>query len=185
VISEIMPNPKLTGAATSEATLEWFEITNAGTASFDLNGLGLDRQNDTRAPDPVNSAACKPLAPGTFALFARSTDVTKNGMLPIPDATFGFSMINAGNATTKADVQVVDIESCTGIDCTTVYDIVEYGTPNGWPSSMATADGVSAQLAPGMFTTTANDAFANFCPGIAGYGDLANLGTPKAANACM
>jgi hypothetical protein len=179
VISEIMPNPK------AEPSQEWFEITNAGSTPFDLNGLGLDRANDTRVPDQINSAACKQLLPGAFALFARSADSTANGMLPTPDATFGFGMINAGNATTKADVQVVDPASCTGTVCTTVYDIVEYGTPNGWPSAAATADGVSAQLKPGMFTTTANDAFANFCPGIAGYGDLTNLGTPKAANACM
>jgi hypothetical protein len=181
VITEIMPNPK------TEPAQEWFEITNAGTASFDLNGLGLDRANDTRLPDPINSAACKPLAPGTFALFARSADMMTNGMLPAPDATFGFGMINSGNATTIADVQVVDPSTCTGmpIVCTTVYDQVNYSTTNGWPSSMATADGVSAQLMPGMYTTTANDAAASFCPGIAGYGDLTNLGTPKAANTCM
>jgi hypothetical protein len=180
VITEIMPNPKI------EPSQEWFEITNIGSTPFDLNGLGLDRANDTRLPDAINSAACKQLLPGAFALFARSADPTTNGMLPTPDATFGFSLVNSGNATTPADVQVVDPATCTGtpIVCTTVYDLVNYSTTNGWPST-ATVDGVSAQLKPGMFTVTDNDSAANFCPGIAGYGDLTNLGTPKAANACM
>jgi hypothetical protein len=44
---------------------------------------------------------------------------------------------------------------------------------------------VSAQLKPGMFTTTDNDNPANFCPALTGYGDMTNKGTPKAANACM
>jgi hypothetical protein len=185
VISEIMPNPK------TETTQEWFEITNVGTAAFDLNGLGIDRANDTRVPDAVSSAACKSLAPGAYALFARSADMLANGGLPAPDATFGFSMINSGNATTIADVQVVDPATCTGtpIVCTTVYDQVNYSTTNGWPAAAspngATPDGVSAQLKPTNLTATDNDAFANFCLALVDYGTAMNKGTPKAANACM
>ncbi|HEY5946073.1 MAG TPA: lamin tail domain-containing protein [Kofleriaceae bacterium] len=178
VISEIMPNPK------TEPGEEWFEITNVGTASFDLNGLGLDRTNDARLPDVVNSSACKPLAPGGYALFARSS--TTNGGLPTVDATFGLTLVNSGSATSPADIQVVDPTTCSGTPtvCTTVYDIVNYSTTNGWPST-ATADGVSAQLKPDQLTTTANDAFANFCPAISDYGTTLNKGTPKAANTCM
>jgi hypothetical protein len=36
-----------------------------------------------------------------------------------------------------------------------------------------------------MYTTTANDTAANFCPGVAMYGTQGNKGTPKADNACM
>src|SRR5690606_13283224 len=138
VISEIMPNPKAQTEPVqiTEANQEWFEITNVGATAFDLNGLGIDREFDTRAPDVVNSAACKSLAPGAYALFARSADPAKNGMLPTPDATFGFSMINSGSMANPADVRVVDPTTCSGtpLTCTTVYDSVNYSTTNGWPS---------------------------------------------------
>lgn len=175
VITEIMPNPK------TEPGQEWFEITNSGATAFDLNGLGLDRENDSALPNVVTSAACKPLAPGGFALFARNATVATNGGLQTVDATVTFTLVN-GNG----DVRVVDPTTCAGtpIVCTTVYDSVAYTTANGWPAT-ATADGVSAQLKPGMYTTTANDSFANFCPGVTAYGDLTNLGTPRAANACQ
>jgi len=181
VITEFMPNPKV------EPGQEWFEITNIGSTPFDLNGLGLDRQNDARAPDVVNSAACKQLLPGQFALFARSSDSATNGMLPTPDATFGFSMVNSGGSACPScgDVQVVDPATCSGtpLVCTTVYDSIVYTTTNGWPST-ATPDGASAQLKPPSYTVTNNDSFANFCLGTTGYGDNTNLGTPKAANVC-
>jgi hypothetical protein len=176
VITEIMPNPKGT-----ETTREWFEITNLGSTPFDLNGLGLDRAGDSSMPSVVNSATCKPVLPGAFALLARGTDPASNGGLPAVDATFAFSMVN-GNG----DVQVVDPTTCSGspIVCTTVYDNVPYTTAAGWPAT-ATADGVSAQVRPGMYTTVDNDTFANFCPALVDYGTEMNKGTPKAANACM
>jgi hypothetical protein len=170
VITEIMPNP----VVETTAGQEWFEITNIGSTAFDLNGLAVDRANDTRAPDVVNSAACLSVAPGEFAVFARSADPTKNAMLPTPASTFGFAMPN-----TNAEVQVVDPATCATTSpyaCTTVYDSVPYTT---------STDGVSAQLKPGMFTTLDNDNPANFCPAVTGYGDMTNKGTPKAANACM
>jgi hypothetical protein len=155
VITEVMANPKV------EPAQEWFEIANTGATAFDLNELGLDRAGDTRMPDVIHAADCKSVAPGGFALFARSTDAATNGMLPPPDATFGFSMVNSAG-----DVQV--------LDGTTVLDAVTYAT---------TTDGVSLQLDPDHFTTADNDAAANFCPATAPYGDMTNQGTPKAANA--
>lgn len=171
VISELMPNP------TTEGTHEWFEITNVGSASFDLNGLGLDRAGDTSpgggAPAVVTSSLCKPLAPGAYALFAKSADAAVNGGLPTVDATFALTMVNS-----SGNVQVVDPASCMGSPsvCTTIYDIASWGT---------TTDGTSLQLPPAMLTTTANDTPANYCPGLATYGDANNKGTPKAANACQ
>lgn len=161
-----MPNPKV------EPAQEWFEITNAGTAAFDLNGLGLDRANDTAAPTAIQATACESLAPGAFALFAHSSDPATNAMLPPPDATFGFSMVN-----TSGDVRVVDPTTCSGtpITCTTVYDSVTYAT---------STDGISSQVKPGFFTTTANDDPASYCPAVSTYGDGTNKGTPRAANAC-
>jgi len=155
VITELMPNPKL------EPGQEWFEISNVGAAAFDLNGLGLDRAADTRAPDVVASAACKSLAPGGFALLARSADPATNGGLTTVDATFGFSLVN-----TNGDVRVVDPASCaatTPFACTTIYDSATYTT---------STDGVSAQIKPMA------------CAGTTPYGDGTNLGTPRATNIC-
>lgn len=164
VITELMPNPKV------EPGQEWFEITNAGATPFDLNGLGIDRANDTRAPDAIASAACKSLAPGAFAVLARSADPSTNGGLPQVDATFGVSLVN-----TTGDLRVVDPTSCaatTPFACTTIYDSVTYGT---------STDGVSSQVMPGMYTTTANDMASAYCPAISTYGDGTNLGTPGTA----
>ncbi len=169
VITELMANP----AIESPAGQEWFEITNVGAAAFDLNGLGLDRANDSRAPDVVASAACKSLAPGAFAVLARSSASSANAGLATVDATFGLSLINS-----NGEVQVVDPTTCaatTPFACATVYDSVPYAT---------STDGVSSQLEPGMFTTTANDMAASFCPAVTTYGDGTNRGTPGAANAC-
>ncbi len=170
VISEIMPNP----AVESTAGQEWFEVTNVGAAAFDLNGLAPDRATDTRAPDAINSAACLSVAPGGYALFARSSMASNNGGLTDVDAVFGFAMPNS-----NAEVQVVDAASCaitTPFACTTVYDSVAY---------TSTTDAVSAQLDPAKLTTTDNDLPASFCPGVVPYGDMTNKGTPRAANACM
>jgi len=174
VISEIMPNPK------TEPGQEWFEITNVGSASFDLNGLGIGRIASTSMPNVINSAACKPVAPGAFALLAHSADPAMNGGLPTPDATFSVGLVN-GNG----DIQVSDPTTCTGtpVTCTTVYDVVAYTTANGWPTT-ATADGVSAQLEPTNLTTTDNDSFTNFCAASTDYGTAMNKGTPRAANVC-
>jgi hypothetical protein len=170
VITEVMPHPALHDSGPAE----WFEITNTGPTAFDLNGLGLDRGGDTRKPDVINGSGCISLAPAGFALFARGADPTTNGGLPPVDATFGLSMVDSGG-----NVQVVDPTSCAATspyDCTTIFDSVTWTT---------TTSGVSKQLMPGMYTTTANDDAASFCPGVAPYGSDGNKGTPKADNACM
>ena len=170
VITEVMPHPALNNSGPAE----WFEITNTGATAFDLNGLGLDRAADTRKPDVINGSKCISLAPMGFALFARGADPTTNGGLPAVDATFGMSMVDSGG-----NVQVVDPTSCAAAspyDCTTIFDNVAWTT---------TTSGVSKQLTPGMYTTTANDTATNFCPGVATYGTDGNKGTPKADNACM
>lgn len=156
VISEFLANP----AGSSDATREWVEIANTGTAAFDLNGLGIARAGGTA--NVVQSAACVSVAAGGFGLFARSKDPANNGMLPAVDATFAFSLVD-----TNGNVEIRDGD-----------DVLDAIT---WPSVMS---GVSRQLAPGSFSTTANDDIANFCPGTTPYGDQTNLGTPKAANVC-
>jgi hypothetical protein len=168
VITEVMANPSLTP---TETTQEWLEITNVGTASFDLNGLGVDRANDTVAPTVIADNICRPLAPNTLALLARST--TNNGGLPTPDATYTLTLVN-----TSGEVRIVDPSTCattTPFACTGVYDSISYGSP---------ADGISTQVKPGFFTTTGNDNSANFCTTTNTYGDNTNRGTPRLANVC-
>lgn len=170
VITEVMPHPNLNNSGPAE----WFEITNIGNAAFDLNGLGLDRAGDSRAPDVVTGAKCISLAAGAFAVFARGSDPVSNGGLDAVAATFGLSMVD-----TAGNVQVVDPASCATTapyTCSTVYDAVT------WSSS---TKGASKQVIPGMYTTTANDAAASFCPGAVTYGTDGNLGTPGAQNSCM
>jgi hypothetical protein len=155
VITEVMPNP-----AGDETKREWIEITNTGATAFDLNELGIDRPDDSRTPDVIQAAACKSVAPGDFALLARSTDPSVNGGLPAVDATFGFTMLNSAGA-----AQILD-----GSD---TLDEVTWAT---------TKDGISLQLDPGKTTTTDNDMAASFCAGTTQYGDGSNFGTPGAAN---
>lgn len=170
VITEVMPHP----TANNSGPAEWFEITNTGTAAFDLNGLGLDRAGDSRAPDVVSGAKCISVEPGAFAVFARGADPATNGGIDNVAATFGLSMVD-----TAGNVQVVDPATCgatTPYACSTIYDAVS------WSSS---TKGASSQVKPGMYTTAENDSAANFCPGVAPYGNAGNLGTPGADNSCM
>jgi hypothetical protein len=155
VITEIMPNPKV------EPGQEWFEITNISGAPFDLNELGLDRVGDTRPPDIISSTTCKVLGPGAYAVLARSLDPAINDTLPTPAGSFGFSMVN-----TSGELRV--------LDGTTVLDAVSWTT---------STDGVSSQLDPDLFTTSANDLTASFCASTTTYGSGVNKGTPGAANA--
>lgn len=155
VISELLADPD--GTDTSK---EWFEIVNASDRSFDLNGLGLARTGGTA--NVITSTLCKPVAPGAYALFARSNNPANNAMLPAVDATFSFSLLQ-----TNGTIEVRDGDG--------VLDLLTYP---------ASTSGVSNQLKPGNLSADANEDPANFCPAIAGYGDMANLGTPKLANVC-
>lgn len=168
VITEVMVNPKIE----SPAGQEWFEITNTSNQPFDLNELALDRASDSAAANVILAGACKSLAPGAFALFARSAESSQNAMLPAVDATFSFSMPN-----TSGDVQV--------LDGTTVLDKFTYGSVN-----TTMYDGYSLSLQPADFTATPDDLvdapplapMTPWCLGQTPYGDNTNQGTPRAAN---
>lgn len=162
VITEFLANP---AATTTDTTQEWFEITNTGTTAFDLNGLTL-RGNSTTTTNTVSSSECKTIPPGGYALFAHGTDPAVNGMLPDVDATFTFALAQSNGAISV-------------LDGATVIDSVTWTT--------GILDGASKQLLPGATTTTANDSASNFCDAAASqtYGATANLGTPRAPNACL
>ena len=141
VISEILANPANVAGAT-DATREWFEVTNAGTAAFDLNELSVGRIGATGATGAqVQSARCIPVAPGGFAVFARSADPALDGMLPSVQATFKFGLVD-----TDGDIQIAHGQ--------TVLDAVR------WAS---VTPGVASQLDPGHLTPADNDVAGNFC----------------------
>jgi hypothetical protein len=165
-ITELLANPANNPEGVSQdSTREWFEITNTSGAAFDLNGLIVADANDM---SPINVTTCISIGPGAFGLIARSGDNTQNGMLPTPDATFGFSLVDS---TGKVEVR----------DGATVLDSVV------WTS---VSSGLTRQLDPDSFTQFAanNDAgtaasTTPWCAGATNYGDATNKGTPKAANA--
>jgi hypothetical protein len=166
VINEFLANPA--GTATGvDAAQEWFEITNTSGTAFDLNDLIV--QGSGAATSKVQASDCKSVAPGGYALLAHNTDAGINGGLPAVDATFPTN-IALGN--TSGRIQI--------LDGTTVLDVIT------WTSGTAAPDGKSMQLDPAMTNATANDTPpTNYCAGLVMYGTAANLGTPKAVNACM
>jgi len=167
VISEIFANPAGTG---TDATQEWFELTNTSAASFDLNGLTV--KGNPATGNPINSPDCKSIAPAGFALFSHTTDPVQNGGLPVVDGTFTFSLANTNG-------------SLSVLDGVTVLDAVTWG-------AATQVDGISIQLQPTHTNVTDNDDATptnttDYCKAAAGqtYGTAMNHGTPKAVNVCM
>ena len=159
VITEYLANPaNVTGF--SDAQREWFEVANTGATAFDLNELGLSR-DCTSSANVVTAASCLVVAPGGHALFARQGDPMVNAMLPIVDATFTFSLVDADGGA----------QVCDG---TTILDQIT------WAS---VTPGRAAQLDPDLTTAVANDLTASSCLATTIYGDGSNQGTPRAANA--
>lgn len=157
VITELLANPaNVTGF--TDAQREWFEITNTGVAAFDLNDLEVARTG--ASGNVITSATCKPVAPGGFALFARSADPGVNAMLPAADATFSFALVD-----TNGNVEVRD--------GATILDVVDY---------TSVTSGAARQLDPDLFTTAGNDLATSWCLATTTYGDASNTGTPGAAN---
>jgi hypothetical protein len=152
VISEVLANP----AGSSDATREWFELANVGATAFDLNALVVGRIGAAGAP--IMSARCLAVAPGGFAVLARSADAG----VPRVDATFGFGLVD-----THGDIQIAGPSG--------VLDTVR------WTS---VTSGVSLQVDPAFLTPDGNDDPAHWCAATAPYGDGADLGTPGTANAC-
>lgn len=161
VITEFLANPAGTG---TDAAQEWFELANTGAAPFDLNGLGL--KGNATTVNVITAADCKRVAPGGYALLAHGTDPATNGMLPAVDATFSFALAQSNGSITVLDGEAV-------VDAIT------------WTTGIQ--DGASRQLQPALTNAAANDDPANFCNALPTqeYGSAANLGTPKAVNACQ
>lgn len=158
VITEVMPKP----AAVSATVGQWFEVR--AMKSVDLNGVGLDRANDSSGATVLSSASCIHLDAGQYAVFARSDDMTMNGGLSTA-GTFSFSL---NPTTVPPEVQVVY--------GATVIDSV------AWTTS---STGRSLALDPDFTDATGNDTPGNFCNGATMYNMTANgtdYGTPGKDN---
>ena len=170
VITEVLANPATT-VTSEEATQEWFEIKNVGTGDFDLNELVI-KPSATATPTQtttVTVAACKNVAAGGYALFARNLDSGTNGGLAGADVVFTFSL---GNSTGGVFVY--------SNDGTTLLDSIS------WPTTTYAPAGKSRELIPANTNTTDNDNHLNFCSALdtETYGTAGNHGTPKADNTC-
>ncbi|MDX2088553.1 MAG: lamin tail domain-containing protein [Kofleriaceae bacterium] len=155
VITEVMPKPSSVSATVGQ----WFEVL--ATRDVDLNGVVLDRANDTASGKELASADCLRVAAGSYVLFARSDDMSMNGGLTTI-GTFPFSI----NPTTNTP----DIQLTYG---GMVIDAVTWTT---------STSGRSLSLDPDFSTTTGNDDAANFCNGEGIYNG-SDHGTPAAVNA--
>jgi hypothetical protein len=170
VINEYLANPAGTASGV-DAAQEWFEVTNTGAASFDLNDLSV--QGSTTTTSLIQSSSCIMVAKDGFAVIAHTTDPAVNGGLPKVDATFPTS-IALGN--TSGRIQM--------LDGTTVLDTI------AWTSGSGAPDGIALQLDPTKRDATSNDApptnyfTASACPNLPTYGTAGNKGTPGAANSC-
>jgi hypothetical protein len=158
VITELMPDP-----AGTDGGQEWFEVK--ALASFDLNGLTLDRASEAANVDTIESPDCLSVNAGDYVIFANSTDPTMNGGLPTGAirGIFGFSLLQ-GSVASPGDIQI--LSGGTLIDAVTYTD---------------STSGVSLALDPDLEDASANDQESNFCAGVGMYG-AGGAGTPGAAN---
>ncbi len=163
VITEVMPSP----GAVADTAGEWFEAK--ALASFDLNGLALDRSADTSNPKTVDSPDCLHVNNGDYVVFARA-DTGNNLPAGVVKGTFTFTMV-AGSTTSPGDVQVLYND--------TVIDAIT------WTRSTTAK---ALQLDPDLTDATSNDSPSNFCDATATYGATygappkQDLGTPAAEN---
>ncbi|HVK82960.1 MAG TPA: lamin tail domain-containing protein [Kofleriaceae bacterium] len=153
VITEIMPKPSSASATVGQ----WFEVFV--TRDIDLNGVIVDRANDSSAGKEIVSSDCVSVSAGSYVVFARSEDMTMNGGLTTV-GTFPFSI----NPTNTPDLQLT--YGGTLLDSVT------------WTTSTS---GRSLSLDPDFLTTSGNDDAANFCDGESIYNGN-DRGTPGAAN---
>ncbi|MBJ6760252.1 lamin tail domain-containing protein [Myxococcaceae bacterium JPH2] len=150
VLTEVMANPR------GDDTLgEWVEVL--ATEPVDLNGLSLGTDS---AATTFESSRCLSLAAGEYAVLARQREATLNGGLPVPVATFGVDLRNAGGSVwLRSGDTLIDGVSLGGAE-----------------------DGVSIQVSASHANARDNDAPDAWCRATEPYGARGDLGTPGRAN---
>jgi len=155
IVTEIMQNP----AVLPDSDGEWFEVYNAGSATFQLGNCTVEGGGGTES---FLVDADLTIAPAQSLVF--SVDATVNqGFTADFQWGSGFSLNNSSDT-----VRLV----CDG----TTIDEVSYDNGATFPDS----SGMSMSLDPGSYTAAANDNGANWCDGFTNYNG--DFGTPGAVN---
>jgi hypothetical protein len=176
-ITEFLANPGAppVGGMGSDTTREWFEILNTSAAAFDLNELTFASASSMST---VSSAKCISIAPNAYGLIARSSDSGANGMLPAPDATFGFSLVDSNGRIEVRDGATV-LETVVWTSVFTPTTANPSGVSRGLDPDETTNFATNGDAGVGGTTTPSQQPW---CGGTTPYGDMTNKGTPKAAN---
>lgn len=151
IITEFHANP----AAVDDTSGEWFELR--AIAPFHLNGMEFGREGTVETTVEAND--CILVGTDDHVVIARVTDSTANGGLDAVATTFDFSLGNS------------DGSLFVGVGGEILDEIT-------WASSVS---GVTTALDPSITDPAGNDDPANWCAGIAPYGD-GDLGSPAASN---
>jgi hypothetical protein len=151
VITEVMPNPTTVG----DATGEWFEVQNRGSATVDLEGCTVEDNQMPPAVFTITSDVI--LAPGARATFASSA---------APGFTPDYVYASWPLANTGDRIRIL----CG----TTIVDDVTY------TASFPFAAGTAMQLDPTRIASGMNDLPGDWCAATASYNG--DLGTPGGAN---
>jgi hypothetical protein len=193
IITEVMPNPQ-SGLNTTEA--EWFEVLV--TRDVDLNALQLGQyrhaNHSNPGPQPIAQVLahreCQRHEAGSYVIFARSDDPTKNSDLPFVDyvLNLGFhTLVNSnGGVYLALDGEIEDpVEFVTwsnanhaGISLNLDPDHVSRegsSDPANWCRSDRTEDPV-----PPYFSCLLND--DGGCDDEGSAGEAFSIGTPAADN---
>lgn len=150
VITELMANPR-----GDDSLGEWVEVL--ATAPVDLNGLTVGSDS---AGTKVEGSRCVALAAGAHAVLARRAEPVLNGGLPVPVATFGVDLRNAGGVVRVRAGEVL-------------IDAAVYGPAE---------EGVATQVPPALATASLNDSLEAWCRATDPYGTRGNVGTPGRVN---
>lgn len=153
VISELMVDPD----AVSDDVGEWFEVTNTGTATVDLDGAEFAGPGS----DGFLIVGSLPVAAGGRLVFAVAADGAVNGGVTA-DYIYPTKQLKLSNEGGTLTLSV-------GED---VVDAVAWD---------ALVKGHSVSLDPGAFDATANDAAESWCAAATAYG-AGDYGTPGGAN---
>jgi hypothetical protein len=158
ILTEIMNNPQ----AVSDSKGEWFEIYNAGSLTYDLDGLDLTSSGSGSQSDAVDT--CLAIAPGEYKVFVFNSNSNNNGGVT---GDFDYNSIGLSNGSDTLSL----VAGSTTID--------EVSWDNG--STFPDPNGESISLHPANTDPTENDIGTTWCEATSTFGD-GDKGTPGAVN---
>lgn len=148
IFTESMPDPSLV----ADNVGEWIELANLSEQTVDLGGCTVGNGSTT------NTLPNFDLAPGAYAVIARSNDANGNGGVAA-FATFTFSLTSNGTLFLDCDAREIDHAP--------------------WVSGIA---GQSFNLYPDKTTAQDNDVVESWCFYVATTYNGTDSGTPGTAN---